>query len=965
MQGKDCTKSQKADSPFEVILRSHSLLDGFFSQKDGAILLLCGPPGAGKTTLGMYILHNIFHMRKGKEQSAPNALVLSLVETLNQFHKICHLYNFDFGDDDQARVHLVGGRLAPGDQPDLKDIASKIDLTLKPYDFLLIDGISVLESHKNHRSQLLAFLDQIKSQKLFTILIAEEYHENQDIFLQYEVDGVIRLGVDKLTYARTLEICKLRWHNHYLGKHAFRLQDSVTKSQQAGVLFFPSVDCLIGERKAKPAVAKNDGKLLETSKKKRFSSGVEGFDEIANAKEGPFHPGEQVLLIGPGGAGKFLFGMQFLEASAPDEKSILLSFVQTFQDVESWFHLRSQKNQSKRICKCLHFSPVGLVIEEMLGALYNLLEDSGPTPTRLLIDGISALRCLFESDGKFETFLVSVLDLLRTFPNVASVISYYTPRMFASYAEINIPAAERFSMVIGFNFQEQHNRLVPGIVILKSHVPDCDKSLRVPKVSFDGGYSIDFRAGWPRVGLLGGEREQVREERPFVKLFFENRSEHEVIESAFEDFAERYPKEHIFKMVTKHNPQPEHWSFLGYAGPGHSNTKLVELRKYVMDVLRERGVFLDIPEEMEKRLQDRFESGFLWHDSTALHKNSDVVVPFYADVGVLVYQEDALRKLQQKKDEEKLDVPLCWDEIIKMGTEFQPDRESGIRHLFVIPETVGDPKHFVSFFFELCWSAGWDFPASCRLDNHEEVLERLKSWVKGPYFENAISILREMTTETRGEAVPNPNEGGHYHESVFSRRWFSKIHLLPDDATQRANARKKAFRFGIAPIPGVRKNDKILQGISNVDLYCIGIIREALAPETGWMLMSSLLGKDVDVERVKRKRGLPISHRLFKTRLMQDNLKAPLPAPTTDRLDFYDNQITLFKKYSEVLKSILLPKPNQPARFRRTSDIPKFFYVEQCLADNLPELFKVPPINDKEVRRKIVECLDKIYGFHH
>jgi hypothetical protein len=98
---------------------------------------------------------------------------------------------------------------------------------------------------------------------------------------------------------------------------------------------------------------------------------------------------------------------------------------------------------------------------------------------------------------------------------------------------------------VGFNFQEQYNRLVPGIVILKSRAKKFDASLKVPQV-LEGRYAIDHKAGWPRVGLLGGEREQVREEKPFVKLFFENPYEAEVLRAPFVDFADRYPAGNIF-----------------------------------------------------------------------------------------------------------------------------------------------------------------------------------------------------------------------------------------------------------------------------------------------------------------------------------------------------------------------------------------------------------------------------------
>ncbi len=971
---------EQGHNELKMVFKGRGLLDDF-TRENGFSLLLCGPPGAGKTTLGLRLFHEIFSSPEYKRSfstgdKSPRALILSFVETAQQITQLCRSYNLDFSDSEvDAGPLLIQCLFGLGDEPDLEKISAEYGFHLRPGKLLLIDGISVLGTHHDYRSSLLSFTRQTKESGLISILIAEDYGHDKDRFLQYAVDGVIVLACDSHAESRRLEITKLRWHDFHMGPHAFRFYTPGTHSIDRGgtrILFFPSVSCLIDERRQNRLLEGDEKNIRAARKKKGLSSGIPGFEQIVAGKEGtgfaegdgPFRLGEQALLIGPSGSGKYLFGTQFLAAADEDERAVFISFVHGLREHEE--RMAACPGTGKNtICDCLFFNPANLVLDEMFGGIHNLLQKHENSVVRLFIEGISALRPLFDAGGRFESFMLSLMQLLDTFPNVATLMSYYTPRVFASYGEIDIPTAERFSTVIGFSFQEQFNRLVPAFVILKSRIPGCDTSLKVPKVKPDGTYWIDLQAGWSRVGLLSGQREQIREEVPFFKLFFENKSEAEVLADPMGDFERRYPGNHIFKMVAKVNPQPDHWSFRGYYGPGHSNTKLIELRKYVMDVLKEKRVFLDVPPSMIREFEQRLKRGFLWNDNAVGDKDTHKMVPFYADVGVLVYQRDILEKMMKDTGVDAFPYPRTWEDILRLVEIFQAWHVHfpAIKHLFTIPNAVTDAKSFISFFFELSWTHGWKYPAreysglspSRRVEN---AVDELLSWVKGEFFDKSVALLKKMIDHgKRDHAIPNPNQGGHYHQSVLSRRWFSKIHLLPEDARKRATD-NQAFWFGIEPLPGVQTRGGVLPGISNVDLYAIGIIGNALAPETGWMLVSNLLDYHVDVDRVKRKRGLPISRRMFQSRLFQDNLGA---APVEPAPGFYSGQDGLFDKYRSVLGAILgLHKISEP-KFRRTSDIPRFFQLEQLLVNLLPPLFEDTPRKASEVKKDIVRGIEEIY----
>jgi KaiC/GvpD/RAD55 family RecA-like ATPase len=937
-------------SPLERILRNEALVNDA-ALENGFSLLLSGVPGAGKTTVGLYLLNHIYTQQRHRQGVGPNVLLLSLVESASQIDLICDLFGLEFGRESATVLPI---RFDAGEEPHLDLLARQAGQELRQGDLLFVDGISVLGTQSIHRATLLAFLDQVKLKRLFGILVSEEYGRQDDTFLEYAVDGIIRFGIESVreptagsNVSRWLEIVKMRWHDYYLGRHSFSLAGQTAATRRPGVVFFPSASCLTAERVRLHAASQS---RATAPRLPCMSSGVFGFDELVASESGPFRIGDQILLIGPGGSGKFDFGAQFIAAALARERAVCVSF--TRQAEELRVRLDATAAGDSVQCQCLHLSPTDLSVDELVGAIHNILAESEESITRLFIDGLSVLRFRFANDQEFESFVRSLLTLVRTFSNTTTIVSFHTARLFASYAEIDIPASELFATIVGFNFQEQFNRIIPGVVILKSWADTYDGSLKVPKRQ-EGRYGIDAKAGWSRVGLLSGAREEVHEERPFVKLFFENRSEQEVLLQPFSDFKQRYPAEHVFMMVAKPNPQPTHWSFRGYAGPGHSNTKVVQLRKYVMDVLRDHDMLLEVPAELVENVGDRYESGFLWSDSTA-HAEAPVMIPAYADVGVLAYQADALAMSKSARAVAE-SIPATWEDMIGLAREFRSFETptTRIRHLFIIPNTVVDYRSFVSFFFELCWTLGWNYPGPARRVPLPNVHDELGSWIDGPFFQSAIDLLRQLVDAGNGDAIPNPNIGGHYHEAVFARRWFSKIQVLPDESRRREAAHVPPFEFAIAPLPGVRGMHGAVPGVSNIDLYALGVIKEALAPETAWMLASSLLEMTVDIARARQKRGVPISKRKYETRWVQDSFCA-LVQPETSRLQGTE---ALVGHYGAILQRIV----GDSAGYRRTADIPRFFELEQLLASQLPRIFD-RGTSDAGLKADIKQGLQRIYG---
>src|SRR5207237_5469025 len=128
------------------------------------------------------------------------------------------------------------------------------------------------------------------------------------------------------------------------------------------------------------------------------------------------------------------------------------------------------------------------------------------------------------------------------------------------------------------------------------------------------------------------------------------------------------------------------WSFLGYSGVGHSNTKVVLLDKYTADVIRERRALAPIPRWLQDKCADRFDSTLspFWSDQTSLESERKYLLPYAVDVGVLVFQQDVLSTITSEKAPA---VPTTCEDLLNLGrplVQYSSPADKPINYLFFI-----------------------------------------------------------------------------------------------------------------------------------------------------------------------------------------------------------------------------------------------------------------------------------------
>ncbi len=274
------------------------------------------------------------------------------------------------------------------------------------------------------------------------------------------------------------------------------------------------------------------------------------------------------------------------------------------------------------------------------------------------------------------------------------------------------------------------------------------------------------------------------------------------------------------------------------------------------------------------------------------HGNIGLMIPLYADIGVLCCQID--KELLRKKaiheygseiktsfDEIPNKVPSNWHGMFELNKKFkklQKKQEETqvllypqwIHQVFAMPDLTSDLSGFMTFFLEILM----DYSGM----NMQERYSSLKERGLVPFFEsealiNTINLLRKFVITGTSKS---PLESIHYHTAFFSRRWYSKVDQYPMDDSRLPDIEKytrpkdddefdekkikKRIQFSVKPLPSTNTVELDGQkiGISCLEFYSVGVIREALAPETAWMFISELASNRTDRIRFETRRGLPI-----------------------------------------------------------------------------------------------------------
>lgn len=156
---------------------------------------------------------------------------------------------------------------------------------------------------------------------------------------------------------------------------------------------------------------------------KRLKTGIEGLDELI---QGGIPEKDLVLLSGPCGAGKTIFGMQFLYSSAGSEPGIYVSFEEELLQIKSsamefgWNMDKMEKTDKLRFLKYDPFR-----IEDIFEIIESNIRET--KATRVVIDSISALGIYVKDPTELRRMILQLSNMLRKNSCTSLLISEVLP----------------------------------------------------------------------------------------------------------------------------------------------------------------------------------------------------------------------------------------------------------------------------------------------------------------------------------------------------------------------------------------------------------------------------------------------------------------------------------------------------------------------------------------------------------
>lgn len=432
----------------------------------GNVILVEGPIGAGKTTMGVEFVY-----RGASQFDEPGVIVVFEVSP-DKIMRDASGFGWDLRKlEEQGRLKIVfttrdvlRQELQQADSVLLEEAAGIGARRI------FIDGVARLVGSNGtteSRSGFHVLTEGLQRENLTALLAVEasSLNGNHSIALPEEsiADTVIRLRMEDTQRAvtRSIEVVKSRGHDFQMGRHTFRILDG------RGLQVYRRVQA--------PRRANRD-RAGAFDPNTRLSSGIPGLDEMIN---GGYFLGSTTVVAGISGVGKSVMGLQFIaEGARRGERSLMLSLDEQVEqmtrnaasigvDLQALIEggmVRVEYEPPQEIEVDVHFHHIEELVKEF-------------KPKRVVIDSLSTYGSNLGTKGRiFRDFFHGLVALMKE-NQIVAVYNHENPEMLGMASMMgDFAMSSLVDNIILMNWVELGDTFRLGMTIAKMRANPVDRT---------------------------------------------------------------------------------------------------------------------------------------------------------------------------------------------------------------------------------------------------------------------------------------------------------------------------------------------------------------------------------------------------------------------------------------------------------------------------------------------------------
>ncbi|GAA2701130.1 circadian clock protein KaiC [Actinoplanes palleronii] len=432
----------------------------------GSMIVVAGPPGAGKTIMAQQICF---------ANATPEHKAIYYT-TLSEPHSklVDHLRGFSFFEPERLGtqveyVHL-GDMLRDSVKNDLTPLVDEVvrkSLDDQPA-VVVIDSVKMLRDFVSEHDLRMALYDmnsRVARAGTVLLLLGEYTAEETLTGVEFALaDGILQLSYEprEPIDRRGLRVIKMRGAAHLAGAHTIHITD-------AGFEVLPRIESMVSAE--------------VIPEKGRIPTGINGLDALMG---GGIPRTDATLLLGPSGVGKTIAGLRFIaEGIAQGERCLYISFQDTADQLlttaeKFGWDLRAARDDGRFVIS--HVPMGNLDLDGLSSVTRHGLADG--TTRRIVIDSLAEMANAARETERFPAYLRNLLGLIRT--SGASLWVTSETRTFGPITEPLVGLMFLFQNVIQIRYIELCDGVGRALNVVKMRNSRHDQGIHACDLTDDG-----------------------------------------------------------------------------------------------------------------------------------------------------------------------------------------------------------------------------------------------------------------------------------------------------------------------------------------------------------------------------------------------------------------------------------------------------------------------------------------------